>query len=283
MMDESLLLSIKHSVKYSLEEDVGCGDVTAKLISKDFNASAKIISREPAIICGIAWANEVFKQVDDRLNVQWNVDEGTQVQADQLLCTVVGRAQSILTAERTALNFLQTLSGTATTTRQYANLIQNTQCKILDTRKTIPGLRLAQKYAVTVGGGQNHRIGLYDGVLIKENHIHAAGSIQQAVENAHAKHGDSIMIEVEVESLDELELALLAGAKRIMLDNFSLDDLKKAVQINQSKAKLEASGNITQTNLYDTALTGIDYISLGALTKHIQAIDLSLLFEFQPN
>ena len=280
-MNNDLQKQLKQSVKFALAEDIGSGDLTAALISKSQMARAKIISRETAVICGIPWVNEVFEQVDDSITIDWKVTGGDQVIADQVLCEIFGNARNILTAERCALNFLQTLSATATTTRQYARLIEDTKCHILDTRKTIPGLRLAQKYAVTVGGGKNHRIGLYDGILIKENHIQSAGSLTDAVKNAIDRHGDAVMIEVEVESLEQLKQALAAGAKRIMLDNFDLAQLSEAVQINQSRAELEASGNISKENIREIALTGVDYVSLGALTKHIQAIDLSLLFEFR--
>ena len=280
-MNSDLQKQIKQSVKFALAEDIGSGDLTAALINKSQMARATIISRETAVICGIPWVNEIFQQVDDSITIDWKVTDADQVIADQELCEISGNARNILTAERCALNFLQTLSATATTTRQYARLIEDTKCHILDTRKTIPGLRLAQKYAVTVGGGKNHRIGLYDGVLIKENHIRSAGSLTDAVKNAIDRHGDSVMIEVEVESLEELKQALAAGAKRIMLDNFGLAQLSEAVQINLSRAELEASGNISKENIREIALTGVDYVSLGALTKHIQAIDLSLLFEFR--
>ncbi len=279
-MNSDLQEQLKQIVNLALAEDVGSGDLTAALIDDSQQASARVICRESAIICGIPWVNEVFKQVDGTISLQWKVTEGKQVHADQVLCQISGNARNILTAERCALNFLQTLSATATVTNQYAEIIKDTKCRILDTRKTIPGLRLAQKYAVTVGGGKNHRIGLYDGVLIKENHIRSAGSLAAAVQTALDRHGDSVMIEVEVESLDELKQALAAGAKRIMLDNFNLEQLRKAVEINQSQAELEASGNISKQTIRDIALTGVDYVSLGALTKHIQAVDLSLLFEF---
>ncbi len=279
-MDNNLKQSIEQIVALALNEDIGSGDVTAALIDKNQMAKAQIVSRENAVICGIPWASEVFRQVDEAITISWDVDEGDNIEPNQTIAEIHGNARTILTAERSVLNFLQTLSATATTTRQYAELIEDTDCKILDTRKTIPGLRLAQKYAVKVGGGKNHRIGLFDAVLIKENHIRSAGSINAAMQKALRLHGDNIMIEVEVESIAELEQALAAGAKRILLDNFSVETLKQAVEINRSRAVLEASGNITLENLRDIALTGVDYISLGALTKHVQAIDLSLLFEF---
>lgn len=282
-MKKQLRKIISRSVKTALREDIGSGDVTARLIDKNQNAVARIVCRESAVTCGIPWVNEVFGQVDKSIAIDWDVNEGDQVKPDQILCNLHGNARHILTAERTALNFLQTLSATATVTRSYVALVLGTNCKILDTRKTIPGLRSAQKHAVKVGGGENHRAGLYDAILIKENHIRSVGSIKAAVNTARKHHGDSIMIEVEVETIDELEQALSAGAKRIMLDNFEIDELRRAVQINNGAAKLEASGNINKTTIREIALTGVDYISLGALTKHIQAVDLSLLFSFTDN
>lgn len=279
-MKKQLQSSIIRSVEIALEEDIGNGDITAGLINENKNASASILCRESAVICGIPWVNEVFKQVDESIVLEWKVGEGDYLNPSQILCTLHGNARHILTAERTALNFLQTLSATATITNNHVALLEGTDCKILDTRKTIPGLRLAQKYAVKVGGGENHRLGLYDAILIKENHIRSAGSIKAAVEIAHALYGNSILIEVEVESLDELEQALSAGVTRIMLDNFEIEDLHQAVQKNSAAAKLEASGNIDVDTIREVALTGVDYISLGALTKHIQAIDLSLQFRF---
>ena len=279
-MKQQLLNSITQSVERALREDIGDGDVTAKLIDKNQNATARILCREAAVICGIPWVNETFSHVDGSVILDWQVKEGDRVRADQTLCIIHGNARHILTAERTALNFLQTLSATATTTQSFAQLIADSNCKILDTRKTIPGLRLAQKYAVKIGGGENHRVGLYDAILIKENHIRSVGSIGQALKFAQASHGESMLIEVEVESIIELEQALSAGAKRIMLDNFNLDDLRQAVEINNSRAKLEASGNVDKDTIREIALTGVDFISLGALTKHINAVDLSLLFKF---
>lgn len=279
-MIKELQESITHSVSLALAEDIGDGDVTAKLIKENQQASAYIVCREPAVICGIPWVNEVFHQVDHSTTIDWKVDDGDRAKPDQVLCQIQGSARPVLTGERTALNFLQTLSATATVTRDYAELITDTGCRILDTRKTIPGLRLAQKYAVKTGGGENHRVGLHDAILIKENHIRSVGSIKAAVKLAQAHHGDSIMIEVEVETLDELKQALSAGAGRIMLDNFTVEASRQAVSINSGIAELEASGNITRQNILEMALTGVDYISLGALTKHIQAVDLSLLFRF---
>lgn len=279
-MKKQLLDNMKQSVNNALVEDIGDGDITAGLINEDQHASARVLCRENAVICGIPWVNEVFSQVDESIVINWDVGEGDLVNPRQVLCNINGNARHILTAERTALNFLQTLSATATITHSYTELLAGTDCKILDTRKTIPGLRLAQKYAVHIGGGENHRVGLYDAILIKENHIRSVGSIKAAVEHAQKFHADSIMIEVEVETIQELEQALSAGVKRIMLDNFKLEELRHAVQINDSVAKLEASGNINKQTIREIALTGVDYISIGALTKHIQAIDLSLLFRF---
>lgn len=268
------------SVSQALSEDIGDGDLTARLINENQNASAKIICRESAVICGIPWVEEAFRQVDESIVIDWHINEGDQVKPDQVLCHIQGNARHILTCERTALNFLQTLSATATTASRHVALIADTRCKILDTRKTIPGLRLAQKYAVKMGGGENHRVGLFDAILIKENHIRSVGSIEAAIELAQSQHGNSIMIEVEVETIDELKQALRAGAGRILLDNFSIDALKQAVSINNGAAELEASGNVSKQTIRDIALTGVNYISLGALTKHIRAVDLSLLFKY---
>jgi len=268
---------IQTSVRLALEEDVGSGDVTANLIEENASSMAKVITREAGILCGQHWFNETFKQLDPSIYIDWLVKEGTTVHASQLLCTLSGQTRALLTAERTALNFLQTLSGTATTTKKYVDKLAGTNVQILDTRKTIPGLRLAQKYAVHCGGGKNHRIGLFDMILIKENHIASCGSIKNALEKAKAVDAN-IEIEIEVRNLDELQQALSAGALRILLDNFSIDDLKKAVTYNQQQAKLEVSGNITLNNIRDYALTGIDYISSGSITKHVHALDLSMQF-----
>jgi nicotinate-nucleotide pyrophosphorylase (carboxylating) len=257
-----------------LEEDVGTGDITAALISELKTATAQVVTREPMVLCGQAWFEAVFKTLDSRATVQWHVTEGAKVKANTLLCELSGLARALLTGERTALNLLQTLSATATVARQYAHAVAGTGCKVLDTRKTIPGLRLAQKYAVKCGGCVNHRIGLYDGVLIKENHIIAAGSIANAIKQA--RDNTTLPVEVEVESIDELKQALLAKPDRIMLDNFSLTDLQQAVALNNKRVELEASGDITLANIRAVAETGVDYISIGALTKHIKAIDLSM-------
>jgi len=257
-----------------LAEDVGTGDLTALIISPTTQASANVISREPMVLCGQAWFEAVFRQLDTDVQISWQQHEGDYLTSDSLLCTLQGSARGLLTGERTALNLLQTLSATATTAKRYADAVSDTGCRILDTRKTLPGLRRAQKYAVTCGGCFNHRIGLFDAILIKENHISAAGSIGQAI--AQARSFSKAMIEVEVESMEELEEALAAAPDRIMLDNFSLADLRKAVGITAGKIELEASGNIDQDNIRQIAETGVNFISIGALTKNVKAIDLSM-------
>ena len=271
---------IKQTVVTALEEDVGAGDITAALVEAGTPAIAHVVSREDAVICGRPWVDEVFRQVDCRVQLTWHFREGDRVDRCSRLFTARGHAGSILTAERTALNFLQLLSGTATRTRRYADLIAASGARLLDTRKTIPGLRLAQKYAVSTGGGMNHRAGLYDAFLIKENHIRALGSIAAGVALARNR-GPECRVEVEVESLDQLAEAIAAAPDRIMLDNFSLDDMKLACERARGTAiELEASGGIeTPEALVDIASTGVDYISVGALTKHNEAIDLSLRFE----
>jgi nicotinate-nucleotide pyrophosphorylase (carboxylating) len=274
--------TIYTNVTTALAEDVGDGDITALLIPENECATARVISREPAVISGIEWVNEVFRQVDSAMQIQWQVQDGDRVNADQILFTAKGAARSLLTAERCALNFLQTLSGTATISQQYADKVASTAVRLLDTRKTIPGLRMAQKYAVTCGGCYNHRIGLYDAFLIKENHILACGGISQAIETAQSTAPNK-PVEIEVETLQQLQAALAAKADIIMLDNFTEDEMREAVSINQaqaksSQAKLEASGNITDETLLPIAKTGVDYISIGALTKHCRAIDLSMRF-----
>ena len=270
---------ITRNVRQALAEDVGDGDLTAGLIPPDAEARAGVISREDAVLCGRAWFDEVFRQLDPRVNIAWSRHDGDEVCANQPLCALHGPARSLLTGERTALNFLQTLSGTASTTRDYVRAVQGTGAIILDTRKTIPGLRLAQKYAVTCGGGHNHRRGLYDGILIKENHIRASGSIAAALAAARAQTSDDMLLEVEVENLDQLRQALTAGAQRLLLDNFSPAALRQAVQENAGRAQLEASGGINLANIRAIAETGVNFISLGSLTKHIRAVDLSMRFE----
>ncbi len=277
-----LLTDLKDTVANALREDIGTGDVTADLIAAETQATATVLVREQAVICGRPWFDEVFHQVDERIDIRWQVEEGEAVGADTVLCHLAGPARQLLIAERAALNFLQTLSGTATTTARYAAELAGSQCQILDTRKTIPGLRLAQKYAVACGGGKNHRIGLYDQVLIKENHIMAAGSIANAVALARSLH-PGLKIEVETENLDEFQQALDAGADIIMVDNYSLEDMAKAVSMNRAqtggKTKIEASGNVTLPRLRELAATGVDFISSGALTKDVQSIDLSMRFQ----
>jgi nicotinate-nucleotide pyrophosphorylase (carboxylating) len=257
-----------------LQEDVGSGDITAAIIPETVLAQAEVITREDMVLCGRAWFDEVFKQLDSAVKIEWLVNEGQLATKNTLLCQVSGPARAILTGERTALNCLQTLSATATIAKRYADAVAGTGCKVLDTRKTIPGLRQAQKYAVSVGGCYNHRIGLFDAVLIKENHIMAAGSISNAVQTARLQ--SSVPVEVEVENMLELQQAFAAKPDRIMLDNFSLDDMRSAVQQNPAAIELEASGNITLDNIRSIAETGVDFISIGALTKHVNAIDLSM-------
>ncbi len=271
---------VNQSVFTAMLEDIGSGDLTALLIPENNIAEASIVSREDAVICGIDWVEACFHHVNKDIKIKWLVNEGEKVAANQLLCKISGNARAILTAERTALNFLQTLSAVATHTRLYVLAASGTKVEILDTRKTMPGLRLAQKYAVTVGGGSNQRLALYDGILIKENHIAAAGSIAAALaQAAKLNKGTStqiIGIQIEVENIDELNQALAAGATSVLLDNFALTDMREAVAINQGRAKLEASGNVDLSSVRAIALTGVNRISIGALTKNIRAIDLSL-------
>ncbi len=276
-MKNPLLEDLSTSVAFALKEDIGSGDVTAGLIDSAAIATASILLREDAIICGRPWFDETFRQLDDHISVDWKIEEGSQQSAETVICVIHGNARHLLTAERTAINFLQTLSGTATVVSQYANLLEGTNATILDTRKTLPGLRLAQKYAVPFGGGENHRIGLYDRVLIKENHIAASGSITEAVAIAKQQQPD-LKIEVETESLDEFRIALKTDADIIMLDNFSLQDMATAVKENKTGKSLEASGNVSLETVRDIAETGVDYISCGALTKDVKSIDFSMRF-----
>ncbi len=266
---------VAQNVRFALAEDIGTGDLTVALIPDTQQAEATIISREDAVICGIDWVNACFHQLDNNVKINWLVNEGDNIATDQLLCEISGNARALLSAERCALNFLQTLSAVATQTCEYVKAIANTKAQILDTRKTLPGLRLAQKYAVTVGGGANQRLALYDGILIKENHIAAAGDIATALAQARQLN-KNISTQIEVENLDELQQALNAGATSILLDNFSLADMVKAVRINTSRALLEASGNVNLNTVRDIAATGVDRISIGSLTKNIRAIDLSM-------
>lgn len=277
-LSSSLPGNIAETVKIALAEDIQGGDLTAALIPEGNETQATVICRDNAVIAGIAWFNEAFRQIDSNIEINWLVNDGETVSKDTLLCEITGNARHILTVERTALNFLQTLSATATETAKYVQAVSHTKCKILDTRKTIPGLRDAQKYAVLCGGGKNHRKGLYDGILIKENHIMAAGSIRAAVATAKQQH-TNIPVEVEVETLDELQEAIISGADIALLDNMDTDTLLQAVSINQDRIKLEASGGITLDNVAAVAEAGVDFISIGLITKNIDAIDLSMRFQ----
>lgn len=271
----ALAEEIRSNAARLIAEDVGPGDITAQLIPENQWATASVITRETAILCGAAWVDEIFRRLDSRVNLRWQAADGDRLAAGQCFLELEGPARSLLTGERAALNILQTLSATATSTRCYVDLIAGTGVRLLDTRKTLPGMRLAQKYAVTCGGGHNHRIGLWDAFLIKENHIAACGGIQAAVSQARQLASD-IPVEVEVETFEELDQALLAGADIIMLDNFAIEDLHVAVEINGGRATLEASGNVDTTTLKAIADTGINCISSGALTKDIKSIDLSM-------
>jgi nicotinate-nucleotide pyrophosphorylase (carboxylating) len=271
---------IAETVARALAEDVGTGDLSAALIPTETTAHARVISRQPAIIAGSPWFNEVFRQLDKRVTVDWRVQQGQPVKAGAAICDVQGPARALLTGERVALNFLQLLSATATAAHGFVEVVKGTSAVILDTRKTLPGLRAAQKYAVTCGGARNHRMGLFDEILIKENHIAAAGSISAIVSAARRRHPD-INIEVEVEHIGQIEEALAAGANIILLDNFTLDDLKTAVELNDGRARLEVSGGVSLRDIRAIAQTGVDYISVGALTKNIAAIDLSMRIAIQ--
>lgn len=270
-----LTAEIEANVRRALLEDIGSGDITAQLIPAERLAKATIITREDCTIAGTAWVDAVFRQLDPRVAVHWQVADGERAKANQALFHLEGPARSLLSGERTALNFLQMLSGVATRARFLADLVQGTQVRLLDTRKTLPGLRLAQKYAVTCGGCDNHRIGLYDAFLIKENHIAASGGVAEAVAAAH-KIAPGKPVEIEVESLDELRQALTAGVDIVMLDELTLDEMREAVRITAGKAKLEASGGVNESTLRVIAETGVDYISIGAMTKDVKAVDLSM-------
>ena len=279
IVDDELAADIQALAARALDEDVGTGDLTASLIPADITAQGRILTREPITLAGAPWIDAIYQQLDAHISIEWHCTDGETAGAGDTLCTLDGPARALLTGERAALNLLQTLSATATETARYVQAVAGTTCQILDTRKTLPGLRLAQKYAVRCGGGTNHRVGLYDAILIKENHIASAGSIHAAVHAARNAH-PGVSTEVEVESIDELKLAHSAGVERILLDNFSLDDTREAVSINRSQkhpAALEASGNVTLENVRELALTGIDFISIGALTKNVRAIDLTML------
>ncbi|GAB6079807.1 carboxylating nicotinate-nucleotide diphosphorylase [Hydrogenophilus hirschii] len=273
---DTLKAEIARNVAAALTEDIGSGDLTAKLIDPEKEARGRLISREPAILCGQAWFETAFRLLEPEAMILWFVREGESVEPNQPVCEIESRARTLLTAERTALNFLQLLSGVATQVHRYCRAVEGTAAKIVDTRKTIPGLRLAQKYAVQVGGGTNHRIGLYDGILIKENHIIAAGGIRQALEAAQRIAPSNVFIQIEVETLAQLHEALACGAKMILLDNMSLEEMAEAVRITQDRAELEASGGVDLERVRQIAATGVHRISIGRLTKDIRAIDFSL-------
>jgi nicotinate-nucleotide pyrophosphorylase (carboxylating) len=283
-MDQALRDELEHGVARALDEDIGAGDLTARLVPAGACGRARVLTRERAVLCGTAWVDAVFRRLDPTVRITWHAGDGAAIEPEQLLFEATGPARPLLTGERTALNFLQTLSGTATAARQYVAAIAGTGCSILDTRKTVPGLRLAQKYAVRCGGGRNHRMGLFDGVLIKENHIAAAGSIAAAVEAAR-RLAPGVPLEVEVESLDELDQAFAAGADLALLDDFSLPQLAAAVARNRAQPRplgLEASGGITLATVAAVAATGVDFISVGAITKHVRAVDLSMRLVLEP-
>lgn len=284
-MNSQLKQHISESVAYALSEDLGgevalSHDITANLIPQDKLANANIITREHAIFCGKAWVEEVFAQLGNQVEIEWQVEDGDTVEPDQVLFRLSGNARAMLAGERVALNFVQSLSATATVTNEYLKLMGDSSTRLLDTRKTIPGMRLAQKYAVTCGGGHNHRIGLFDAFLIKENHIMACEGIDNAVSRAK-EIAPGKPVEVEVESLDELQLALNAGADIVMLDNFSIPDIQQAISLAKGKAQLEVSGNITKESIRDYSSTNVDFISIGALTKHVRAVDLSMRLKMQ--
>ena len=274
-----LTTEIERNVTSALEEDMGSGDLTAMLIPETARGKARIVSRVNAVVCGAPWFDACFRRLDPAIAVSWSARDGDAVEAGATLCRIAGQARALLTGERTALNFLQLLSAVATTARGFVEAVRGTRAAIVDTRKTLPGLRLAQKYAVRSGGGANHRIGLFDGILIKENHIAACGGVAPAIENARALAPASVFIQVEVESVEQLHEALAAGAKMVLLDNFDLAGMREAVRVNAGRAQLEASGGITLENVRAIAETGVDRISIGALTKDIKAIDLSMRFE----
>ena len=269
---------ITSQIQAALAEDLGSGDLTAALIDADACSKVEVVCRDQAILCGVAWFDEVFRQLDPDIRILWQAKDGDTLKPGQLICALEGVTQALLSGERTALNYLQTLSGVATRTKAYANKVSGTDAKVLDTRKTLPGLRLQQKYAVRCGGCFNHRMGLYDAILIKENHILAAGSISAAFGAAQALAPKADWIEIEVESIAEMREALSAGAKRVLLDNFSLDQLREAVRLNAGAARLEASGGINLDTIRPIAETGVDYISVGDLTKDVKAVDLSMRF-----
>lgn len=281
MKMHGLTLAIERNVSAALEEDVSTGDLTAGLIPAAEIATARIITRADITVCGTAWADACFRRLDASMKIEWSCADGTPLQAGQTLCTLSGSARALLTGERTALNFLQLLSGIATTTRRYVDAVEGTRAKILDTRKTLPGLRVAQKYAVLSGGGTNHRMGLYDAILIKENHIAAAGGVAAAMKTALAAAPPGVWIQVEVETLEQLQIALDAGARLILLDNMDTAQMRAAVAYTAGRAELEASGGITLDNVRQIAETGVDRISIGSLTKDVRAADLSMRFNEQ--
>lgn len=268
---------VRRLARACLDEDVGAGDLTAGLVP-DVMVNARLISRQPAVICGTPFFTAVFEQLDSRVKIDWRMADGDRVESDEVLCEINGHARPVLTAERSAINLLQTLSGTATAVRRYVDAVAGTGARILDTRKTIPGLRVAQKWAVRCGGGHNHRQGLFDGILVKENHLRSGESITQAVHRARDAAAADVPVTIEVETLGQLEEALAAGAPRVLLDNHSVDELRRAVETNRGRAELEASGGITLDNIRAVAETGVDTISVGAMTKDLKAVDLSLQF-----
>lgn len=274
MTKHALPADIASTVRRALNEDLGTGDLTARLLPEDAAGAAEVLCHEVAVLCGVAWFDEVFRQLDDRVRVDWQHRDGDPIEPGKAICTLSGPVRTLLSGERTALNFLQLLSGTATITWEYASLIAHTSTRLLDTRKTLPGLRSAQKYAVLCGGGENHRMGLYDAILIKENHIRASGSIPAALAQARETHR---LIEIEVESVPQLREALDAGADSIMLDNFTPDEIRQAVHLNNGRARLEISGGVDKNSLAELAATGVDFISVGALTKNVRAVDFSML------
>jgi len=281
MKMHGLTLAIERNVSAALEEDVSTGDLTAGLIPAAEIATARIITRADITVCGTAWADACFRRLDASMKIEWSCADGALLKAGQTLCTLSGRTRALLTGERTALNFLQLLSGIATTTRRYVDAVEGTRAKILDTRKTLPGLRVAQKYAVLSGGGTNHRMGLYDAILIKENHIAAAGGVAAAMKTALAAAPPGVWIQVEVETLEQLQIALDAGARLILLDNMDTAQMRAAVAYTAGRAELEASGGITLANIRPIAETGVDRISIGSLTKDVRAADLSMRFNEQ--
>ena len=280
MQDNQLPDDIDQTVERALAEDVGTGDISADILHEGSISTAHVICRETAVLCGTAWFDSTLRHLDERVEISWHAADGDAVRDKMQLCTVKGPSRAILTGERTALNFLQTISATATHARRYAERVKGLPVRILDTRKTLPGLRSAQKYAVRCGGCSNHRMGLYDAILLKENHILACGSIIEAIDRARQLHPD-VPVEIEVEDLNETAAALTAGANRLLLDNFNLESLRKAVMLNNGRATLEASGGITLETIRSIAETGIDYISIGSITKDIKAVDMSMRFQYE--